>query len=193
LTIIIRGRIIRIRTIMAKPPEKSFLLDNLPSGEALRGGGSLLLAGAGETEIAAIGAYNALMGTASALLAHSGAFMLKHGITQARSRMLFRIHAAGDDGIHPSELADTLGVGRATVTSLLDGMERDGLVRREFSERDRRSLTAHLTPKGKKLLSGIAPRRRGYMVNVMGALSARECALLLKLNGKIEKRLSEMH
>src|SRR5579884_1669966 len=57
----------------------------------------------------------------------------------------------------PAELADVAGVTRATMTGLVDTLERDGFVRREPSPSDRRMMGVHLTPKGEKLLLDVLP------------------------------------
>lgn len=48
----------------------------------------------------------------------------------------------------PSELGERLIVTRATVTGLLDSLERRGFVRRSANPADRRSLLVEITPEG---------------------------------------------
>jgi DNA-binding MarR family transcriptional regulator len=48
----------------------------------------------------------------------------------------------------PSELGERLIVTRATVTGLLDSLERRGFVRRSANPADRRSLVVEITPAG---------------------------------------------
>jgi DNA-binding MarR family transcriptional regulator len=48
----------------------------------------------------------------------------------------------------PSELGERLIVTRATVTGLLDSLERTGFVRRSANPADRRSLVVEITPAG---------------------------------------------
>jgi DNA-binding MarR family transcriptional regulator len=48
----------------------------------------------------------------------------------------------------PSELGERLIVTRATVTGLLDSLERRGFVRRSANPADRRSLVVEITPEG---------------------------------------------
>lgn len=48
----------------------------------------------------------------------------------------------------PSELGERLIVTRATVTGVLDSLERAGLVRRSPNPADRRSLVVEITPAG---------------------------------------------
>lgn len=52
----------------------------------------------------------------------------------------------------PSELGDRLQVTRATVTGVLDSLERRGFVRRSANPADRRSLLVEITPDGLAVL-----------------------------------------
>lgn len=52
----------------------------------------------------------------------------------------------------PSELGDRLQVTRATVTGVLDSLERRGFVRRSANPADRRSLLVEITPEGLAVL-----------------------------------------
>jgi DNA-binding MarR family transcriptional regulator len=54
-----------------------------------------------------------------------------------------------------SSLSDRIKARNSTVTGIIDRMERDGLVRRERSEADRRIVLIRLTRKGRKLAEGI--------------------------------------
>ena len=55
----------------------------------------------------------------------------------------------------PSELGDRLIVTRATVTGLLDSLERRGFVRRTANPTDRRSLVVEITPTGLEVLQEV--------------------------------------
>ena len=49
------------------------------------------------------------------------------------------------------ELVRVFGLKQSTFTSLLDRLERAGLVRRELNPEDRRSLLVHITDRGRDL------------------------------------------
>jgi MarR family transcriptional regulator for hemolysin len=49
------------------------------------------------------------------------------------------------------ELVRVFGLKQSTFTSLLDRLERAGLVRRELNPADRRSLLVHITERGREL------------------------------------------
>jgi DNA-binding MarR family transcriptional regulator len=65
------------------------------------------------------------------------------------------------------EIGTKLMVTWATVTVLVDGLEKDGLVTRATSERDRRSTIVALTPAGREACTRIVP--------AMARLSALVC------------------
>lgn len=52
------------------------------------------------------------------------------------------------DGLAPFALAERAGVTRATITGLLDGLERDGFVARHGDPDDRRRISVRLTERG---------------------------------------------
>jgi DNA-binding MarR family transcriptional regulator len=49
------------------------------------------------------------------------------------------------------ELVRVFGIKQSTLTSMLDRLEKAGLVRREKNPGDRRSFLIHITPEGRKL------------------------------------------
>ena len=55
-----------------------------------------------------------------------------------------------EEGLLPSELADKTSHDRATITGLLDRLEKDGWIERRPDKRDRRSLRVYLTPRASK-------------------------------------------
>ncbi len=54
------------------------------------------------------------------------------------------------------ELIRVFGVKQSTFTSLLDRLERAGLVRRELNPGDRRSFLIHLTDRGRELTARLS-------------------------------------
>ena len=87
------------------------------------------------------------------------------------------------------ELAEALICSRATITGIVDTLEKNGFVRREPNPDDRRSLLAALTEKGRSLL-GELPDLEMYFNQCCSGLSKEEFqalgSLLLKLNMSLE-------
>jgi DNA-binding MarR family transcriptional regulator len=73
------------------------------------------------------------------------------GLSFAQMRTLFRIGA--EDEITVGELARQAEVTPATITGMLDGLERDEMVVRRRSDEDRRVVLVTLTDQGRELLN----------------------------------------
>jgi DNA-binding MarR family transcriptional regulator len=81
--------------------------------------------------------------------------LAKLGLHPGQELLMFRVWAAGDDGVKPSELAATLCVEPPTVTKMLGRLEQAGLVRREPSPHDRRAVVVRPTEVGTALQSAV--------------------------------------
>lgn len=68
------------------------------------------------------------------------------GTTPARARLLMALQCRG--GCKMSELSAQLGVTPRNVTKLVDGLEQEGLVKREAHPQDRRATIVRLTDRG---------------------------------------------
>lgn len=74
----------------------------------------------------------------------------------------------------PSELGDRLIVTRATVTGLLDSLERRGFVTRSRNPADRRSLVVEITPAGRVVLQQLRTLIHRHEQEWMAGFSAAE-------------------
>jgi DNA-binding MarR family transcriptional regulator len=70
--------------------------------------------------------------------------------TEAQVTILRQVIAHG--GLTPAQLADILHVARPTVSNLLRGLVRDGIVERQTSRLDARQVTIVPTDKGRSVL-----------------------------------------
>jgi DNA-binding MarR family transcriptional regulator len=85
----------------------------------------------------------------------------------------------------PAELADMAGVARATMTGLVDTLERDGLVKREPDPVDRRMMSVNLTARGQEVLRAVLPEHFQRMAALLRPLSEAERKTLVRLLNKI--------
>ena len=120
--------------------------------------------------------------------------MSRRHMSQGKFSVLMQLNLDLKARLSPSDLAGRIGVSRATITGLLDGLERAGLVRRERGLTDRRAQLVHLTPKGRKFLDDMLPGHYRRTAGLMAKLSERDrqnlTALLRKLSagiGELEK------
>lgn len=117
-------------------------------------------------------------------------------ITQGRFGVLMALwdcqRAACSAQLTPAELADRTGVTRATITGLIDTLERSGLVTRVPHPGDRRMLSVGLTPRAENLLMEILPEHFRQMAQLMDPLSESERKTLVRLLTKILGRAAEL-
>jgi DNA-binding MarR family transcriptional regulator len=117
--------------------------------------------------------------------------LARHNITQGRfSVLLILMNRCDGDAatLGPAELADAAGVSRATMTGLIDTLERDGLVTRAPDTVDRRMMLVRLTAKGRALLEDILPDHFKRMTWLMSPLSEFERQTLVLLLNKIQQQ-----
>lgn len=75
----------------------------------------------------------------------------------------------------------------SNMTTVIDNLERDGLVRRERDAEDRRVIHIHLTEAGLSRVEAVLPGHVAALVEEFGVLSAAEQEMLGKLCKKLGK------
>jgi MarR family transcriptional regulator, 2-MHQ and catechol-resistance regulon repressor len=75
----------------------------------------------------------------------------------------------------------------SNMTTVIDNLERDGLVRRERDEKDRRVIHVHLTEAGSGKVEAVLPGHVAALVEEFKVLSAGEQATLGELCKKLGK------
>ncbi len=91
----------------------------------------------------------------------------------------------------PSTIGDRLIVTRATVTGLVDSLERRGLVRRSAHPRDRRSLIVGITPEGLSVLAEVRQTVHQQEKVWMSELSDVDLRRLVRLLQRVQQGLDE--
>ena len=118
-------------------------------------------------------------------------FLARHGLNQARLIILVLLDSSENGSMRSSELAEHAIVSRATITGLLDTLERAGLVARAPDTRDRRASCVTITEKGKALLHKVQPMLIRWTEGILSALSAREQGQLVTLLRKTQRAFSD--
>ena len=91
-------------------------------------------------------------------------------------------------GIAPSFLADRVGVTRATVSAMLQRMERDGEVAVAEDARDGRGKIVSLTKKGQNFMGEILPKHYRRTSRLMNRLTEKEHRELIRLLKKLTEQ-----
>lgn len=81
--------------------------------------------------------------------------LAEHQLSEGRLAALLAV--VDEPGLSPRGLADRLDVTTATVTGLLDGLERAGLIERRAHETDRRARVLVPTAEGEQLAATLTP------------------------------------
>lgn len=110
-----------------------------------------------QADTTAIATFLHLLRVATDLSAALDECLSRHGLLQGRWWILILLMRESTLTSTPSLLADKAGVSRATMTGLLDGLEREGLVARVFDPQDRRSVSIRLTDSGQAKLDVVMP------------------------------------
>jgi len=106
-------------------------------------------------------------------------FYRKEGLSVTKY-MVLQILAFNGGTMKPSEIADWTSKERHNVTTLTRRLERDGLVRAERNNRDKRFVSVSLTTKGRKVLKQAIPMAREIVNQVMSSISEGDAVPLEK-------------
>jgi DNA-binding MarR family transcriptional regulator len=137
----------------------------------------------------AVEAFLVLWRTATDTLGTLESCLQQHGMSQGKFTVLMILNRNPEQGVNPSELADRAGVTRATMTGLLDGLEREKLITRQGDRIDRRRAVVRLSPQARQFLDGMLPSYYVRLHELMIDLSEEEKARLTQLLMKISQRL----
>lgn len=135
----------------------------------------------------AVEAYLSIVVTGNAISRAIESYLARHDIAPGRFGVLMYLLREKDRRGLPSAMADWLGVTRATITGLLDGLERDGLVRREPHARDGRMTHVALTAKGQACLDRLLPDYFRMTRRMVARLGERERRTLSRLLGRVRE------
>lgn len=127
--------------------------------------------------------------TAAKLKKRADDFFAPHGLTdvQFNVMMLLRFQTVDNSGLSQAQLSDMMLVNRANVTTLIDRMEKAGLVERSTPPEDRRFNIIRLTEKGKALLDQVEPAYVAEVQRVMAVLKEAEQDKLIENMQKIRQ------
>lgn len=144
-----------------------------------------------EIDITATEAMLLFLRTSSNIFRVSTQRYEQYGISSGKFALLILLYRYQDTGLLATELAERAGITKATVTGLIERMERDGLVSRQDHPSDRRMSIIHLTDEGTSLMNDLLPIHFTSTSRIMSHLSEAEREVLLGLMQKIQLGISE--
>jgi DNA-binding MarR family transcriptional regulator len=138
-----------------------------------------------EIDPAAVESSLVLLRVASDMMSALEGYWARNSTSQGRFCVLMVLNRDPSVGLAPSDLARRCGVTRATMTGLLNGLERDALVTRQPDHHDRRMASVRLTEQGVRYLDNILPDYYRRTAALMANLSEEEKLFLEKLLWKV--------
>jgi DNA-binding MarR family transcriptional regulator len=147
-----------------------------------------------EADAAAIEAHLLLVFGGSQARQAMGRYLLKEGLGPRSSRYSFfrLLYLSGEQMLPQHVIARDLDLTAPSVTEMLDGLEREGLVERITYADNRRTSFVRLTDMGmelsKKLISKVVER----MELEMSGFSSEEKAMLVSLLARYRRTLRQL-
>jgi DNA-binding MarR family transcriptional regulator len=129
--------------------------------------------------------------TASCLKKKADQFFAPFGLTDVQFNLMMLVrHQSGEEGgLSQAQLSAMMLVNRANITSLVDRMEKAGLVERTDSPTDRRYNIVKLTAKGRKLLDEVEPLYGREIRKAMAALKDTDQKKLIAMLERLRANL----
>ncbi len=127
--------------------------------------------------------------TSSVLTALGDQLFRKFDLTEAQFNVLFSLKH-NPRKVTQSDLGKRLVVTRASVTSVLDKLERKGLVERADVPENRRIYHVLLTETGRKLVDRLEPLYRERIHEAMAGLEEADCKALIELLERVRSHVT---
>jgi DNA-binding MarR family transcriptional regulator len=111
------------------------------------------------------------------------------GINQTQFNLMSQLDRM-PGGIRMGEVARKTVVTGSNATSVVDDLERRGLVTRQSADGDRRALTIKLTDQGRDAFAQMAPIHAEWIVEIFGELPAAEKKVLVHKLDNLKKAMN---
>ena len=107
----------------------------------------------------------------------------EHGLTESQFAVLEAVHHLGP--LSPGQLCQKILRSGSNVTTVVDNLERDGLVTRERHETDRRIQMVQLTERGRGVIMSAFPAHVSRIAGALTVLTSDEQLVLGRLCRKL--------
>jgi DNA-binding MarR family transcriptional regulator len=165
-----------------------FLLRELPDQECMQ----RLVTRYPDMEPEALRTIMGLLRTAADVTQGFETFLSKHGLSHGRFAIMMFLNRSPETPVNQTQLAEAYGVAKATITGLIDGLERDTLVERLPDPTDRRASLVRLTPGGQAFLEGFLPNHFRGVAELMSGLDSYDRAEFARLLGLIRQGMDRV-
>lgn len=108
-------------------------------------------------------------------------WLARFELTDGRHAVLSVLCRAGEAGCSQAELAISLAQSESNISTLIERMQRDGLVNRTRSEFDRRKRVLQITTAGSSILAAVDAQRTAWSARLFHGIDLDDQAALLSL------------
>jgi len=136
-------------------------------------------------EVEALSAFINLMRAGDSVAAVLQRDIAQNELTNSQFGVLETLLHRGP--LFQGELAQKLLRCTGSITSVVDGLEKKGMVERRRESHDKRYVRVSLTPKGKKAIEQVFPKHVRAVVQLFGSLTREEQGELRRLCAKLGK------
>ena len=137
-------------------------------------------------ELQAVNAYIKLQRAADTTSARATRHLANAGLTFSQYGVLDLLFHLGP--LRLGQIAEKILKSEGNITTVVDNLERGGLVKRERSEKDRRAITVSLTESGCRVIKKVLPQHIQAIIEEMSALTPDEQEMLSRLCRKVGKK-----
>ena len=136
-----------------------------------------------KAETRALRTYVKLMRAAESVTARTHRHLYSMDLTISQFAVLEALYQLGP--LFQKEIGQKILRSSGNITMVIDNLEKNGLVRRERNEADRRFFIVHLTDKGYNLIDKIFPSHAAVIAEDLAVLTAAEQDALGRLCKKL--------
>jgi len=125
--------------------------------------------------------------TARSVLKYSDAHLYRKANLSTIRLIALQVLASNEGGMTPSKLAEWTQTERNNITTLVHRMKKDGLIKAERNNSNKRVVNITLTDKGRETISQAIPVAREVVDQVMLSITGGDAVLLEKLLRTLRK------
>lgn len=146
----------------------------------------------GEGDHTRLETFRAMMKASNLITSLSEKGLDRHGLSLAKTRVLFMLAVCETEGMLPSEISKMQGVMPNTVSSSLASLRDAGLIEQAAHPIDGRKRVVRITPAGHAALTEIGPLQRGFVNGLFDDFDDEEVLTLNRLVVKLLDNVQRM-
>jgi len=119
-------------------------------------------------------------------------YFQKLGLSKGRFTVMVQLYRTDNpEGMNISEIITFHKVKSATMTGIIDNLEREGYIERVQSTGDRRKVNVRMTSHGREFMSRFLPRHHENVHRMLSGLTAKDRQVLIGLMKKLHQGVAE--